>query len=114
MQRAQSLVIGDYKSSEDGLKYPEGKLLNECYPNNEDNHRYASSNDSSIQNESADEEAHMEAMGPAGLLKSSSEDEDCNEINMSGEAMSYTNNNNQVLDKLKQNIAKRKPVNNSK
>ena len=58
MQRAQSLVIGDYKSSEDGLKYPEGKFMNDRSQNgDEENERYASSNGSSNLNESADENA---------------------------------------------------------
>lgn len=58
MQRAQSLVIGDYKSSEEGLKYPEGNLMNDRSQNgDEDNERYASSDGSSNPNESADEDA---------------------------------------------------------
>lgn len=53
-------------------------------------------------------------MGQAGLLKSSSEDEDSNDLDLSTEGINQANKNNQVLDKLKHNIAKRKPVNNSK
>jgi hypothetical protein len=77
------------------LKYPEGKFLNDRSQNGEeDNERYASSSDSSQQNDSADEEAQIEAMGPAGLLKSSSEDEDSNDLDMSTDGMNMTNNNN--------------------